>query len=58
MAEKKTSIWTRLVRLVRPEVQTYETRSAGGMEPEQPGSQLYQATDGRRHGGTSQIGGH
>lgn len=58
MTEKSPSLWTRLVRVFRPEVETYDTRRAGGRDPEELSPQLYQATDGRRHGGTGAIGGH
>ena len=54
----KTSIWTRIKRFVRPETETYETRRArgAGADPSVE-SPVYEATDGRRHGGSGQLGG-
>jgi len=54
----KISVWTRVKRFFRPERETYETRQARPGQPGEPlGTQKYEATDQRRHGGPSGIGG-
>ena len=54
----KISVWTRVKRFFRPERETYETRRARGSEPGGAlGTQKYEATDQRRHGGSDGIGG-
>jgi hypothetical protein len=56
---KKSSLWTRVRLFFRPERETYETRRQRGAEPGPPlDTQKHEATDSRRHGGTSAIGGH
>ncbi|MCC2032867.1 hypothetical protein [Microbacterium allomyrinae] len=57
MSEKR-SIWIRVRRFFRPEVETYESRRARPGEPgEGPGIPVYEATDRRRGGGSMEIGG-
>lgn len=54
----KFSLWTRIRSFFRPERETYETRQARGSEPSSGlGTQKYDATDQRRNGGPSGIGG-
>lgn len=54
----KNSVWMRLKRFFRPTTETYETRQARPGDPgNAPGTQKYEATDQRRHGGTGAIGG-
>jgi hypothetical protein len=54
----KPSLWTRIRHLISPPRETYESRTARPGEPGAgTGSPVYEATDGRRHGGTMQIGG-
>jgi hypothetical protein len=54
----KISVWTKIQRFFRPERETYETRQARGGEPgEALGTQKYEATDQRRHGGSGAVGG-
>ena len=56
---KKSSVWTRVKQLIRPERETYSTRRPRGGEPARGlETQKYEATDYRRHGGTGAIGGH
>ena len=55
---KKRSIWRRITLLLHPEPETYQTRRARGGEPgSTPGAPIYEATDGRRSGGSPHIGG-
>lgn len=54
---ERSRIWTRVKRFFRPETETYETRRARGAdEGPQLGSQYYEATDRRRHGGSADGG--
>lgn len=56
---QKPSVWARLRRFFRPEPETYGTRRPRGAEPGAGlGTQKYEATDYRRHGGTGPAGGH
>lgn len=54
---KKRAIWRRITLLLHPEPETYQTRRARGGEPgSTPGAPIYEATDGRRSGGSPHIG--
>lgn len=55
----RPSLWTRIRNFVSPPRESYDTRTARPGEPgSDTGAPVYEATDGRRHGGTMQIGGH
>jgi hypothetical protein len=54
---RRPTIWTRIKRFLRPETETYETRRARGEdEVHRLGTQHYEATDRRRHGGSADGG--
>lgn len=53
----KSSVWTRIAHWFRPERETYDTRKPRGGEPAGLAPQINESTDGRRHGGTMQMGG-
>jgi len=54
---RRPTIWTRIKRFLRPEMETYETRRARGEdEVHRLGTQYYEATDRRRHGGSADGG--
>lgn len=53
------SLWTRIHNFISPPRESYDSRTARPGDPDAgPGAATYEATDGRRHGGTMQLGGH
>lgn len=50
------SVWSRIKRWFRPERETYETRRARGADPTAAEPHIAESTDGRRSGGSMQIG--